>query len=122
VPRILPLVLIALVVAACGGPPTEDAKVRDVVTGYHRAIADHDVTAFCSYVAPDMLVRLDAGGGCPAVAEQLLKAARETSRSPDIAAVKITGDTAVVESPYGYEPISLQRVSGRWFINLPIAS
>jgi hypothetical protein len=113
--RLLLLPLITLALSACGGPPTEEAKVRDVIAAYHRAVADHDADAFCAFLAPELLAK--ARGDCAALAAQVLASAPDASRSPDISKVTITGDIAVAESPYEYQKITLQRVQGHWFVN-----
>jgi hypothetical protein len=115
--RFLLLPLTALAVSACGGGPSEKAKVRDVVNRYHRALADHDGESFCASLAPALLAKV--GGDCGALAAQLFATAPSVSRSPDISKVTISGDTATVESPNEYQRITLQRVSGHWFVTLP---
>jgi hypothetical protein len=117
--RLLLLSITAFALSACGAA-TEETKVRDVIVSYHEALADKDSTRFCSYVAPDVLVKLDAAGGCAAVFPQIAAAQGNVSRSPDVASVTIAGDTAVAESTYGYPPIHLQRIAGHWFIALAL--
>jgi hypothetical protein len=121
--RSIAALLGAACVAGCGGGPSDEQQVRDVLAEFARATARHDYAALCERVLAPRLVRTVREAGVPC--EDALRRGFEGVRDPRISvgAVRVTGDRATAEvrtSAAGQEPsrdtVALVRVEDGWRI------
>ncbi len=121
--RSIAALLGAACVAGCGGGPSDEQQVRDVLAEFARATAHQDYIALCERVLAPRLVRTVRQAGVPC--EDALRRGFEGVREPRISvgAVRVTGDRAMAEvrtSAAGQEPsrdtVALVRVEDGWRI------
>ena len=114
---------VILLIAGCGGQPSQEDAVRSTLEGYAKAFATRDYQAICDrYLSPKLIDGVEQRGlPCEAAVRPAIKEAVKPVMA--VRSVKISGDsaTALVHSSAANQPpsddmISLSRVHGQWDI------
>jgi hypothetical protein len=117
-----------LAAAGCGGGGTPEEQAADTAVEYAKAIARKDGEKACAMMTSDAKEQLVAagaflgGGDCPklvgAVVGMLDSGDLAKLREAEAGKVTVTGDTALVESGNGGDPMQLRRVKGEWLVDV----
>jgi len=118
------LLLAAIVlIAGCGGGPSDSEQVHATVVAFGKATAAKDYQRLCdSILSPDLIAKLEQVG---LPCEVALKQGLGDVKAPTITIgrVEVDGDSATAEvnsTAQGQQPsqdkLKLQRVNGKWRI------
>ena len=117
------LLLAGAALAACGGGPTDEQRVRDTVDAFSKATAAKDYDALCKrLLAPKLLEQVrQAGLPCEVALSKSLASVKDPKLS--IGQVTVRGDSATADvrtSATGEQPsrdtLKLTKIDGRWRI------
>ena len=122
--RLLPLLLLAILLGACGGGgPSDEERIRTTLGDFQRATAGGDYAALCDRILARELIETVEQIGLPC--EMAMRRGFEDVRSPRISvgAITVEGNRATAQvrsSAEGQEPsedtVELVRTGDTWRI------